>query len=188
MAKFDFGVVRPYMTAEQRLINQYANENEGTLPMLNYSHCKLNHYDTKTVASVVMRGLSLNGWTCKQTYQWWQDYRRHYATLYPGSCSSSVLCGPKVFERVWNTLAGLLPYHLPMITNSQWYYMNITDWEGRKRKWYFDRPNDASAVRYFLYHKNSDHDINEYHSLYAVTWDGQDFVNPKRISVSRKAA
>lgn len=188
MAKFNFGVVRPYMTAEQRMINQYANEYEGTLPMLSRPHIKLSHYDTKTVASVAMRGLSLNGWTCQQTYKWWQDYRRYYSQLYPGSCCPDVLCGPKVFQRVWNTLAEWLPYHLPKITNSRWYYMNITDWDGRRRKWYFDRPDDATAVHYFLHHKNSDHDINEYHSLYSVTWDGQNFVNPKRLSVSHKAA
>lgn len=188
MAKFNFGVIRPYMQEEQYIINQYANENEGTLPMLHHTHIKLNHHDTQTVASVVIRGISMNGWNCQQTYQWWQNYRRHYATIYPGSSSPNVLCGPKVFERVWNVIAGMLPFHQEKMNRSRWYYMNITDWEGRKRKWYFDRPNDSSAVAYFQHHKGTDFCYNEYHSLYSVTWDGQNFVTPKRLSVSHKAA
>lgn len=175
---FNFGVVRPYMIEEQRMINRYANENEGTLPMLGHAHFKLNHYDTRTVASVAMRGLSLNGWTCKETYQWWQAYRQHYHNLY-GSCSSEVLCGPKVFERVWNQLAEWLPFHQMRMTEMCWYYMTVTDWDGKKRKWYFDAANVETAVAHFYRMSKSDA-MTVYHNLYAVEWNGQEFVNAKR--------
>lgn len=176
---FNFGVVRPYMTEEQRMINRYANENEGTLPMLGHAHFKLNHYDTRTVASVAMRGLSLNGWTCKETYQWWQAYRQRYYNRYH-SCSPEVLCGPKVFERVWNQLAEWLPFHQMRMTEMRWYYMTATGWDGKRRKWYFDSANDETAVAHF-YKMQKDDILNEYHNLYAVEWNGQEFVNAKRL-------
>lgn len=186
MAKsnFKFGIIRPFMKDEQQMINRYANENENTLSMLNYPHIKLNSYETHTVASVAMRGLSLNGWTCEQTYKWWQDYRKHYSTLYPGSCSANVLCGPKIFARVWNQLKEWLPYHQDRMAERRWYYMNITDWEGKKRKWYFDSPNDESAVQYFYHHALNDYDLNGYHSLYAVEWNGQEFKNARKVAKS----
>lgn len=132
--KFNFGVIRPFLRDEQHLIRYYANEHENTLPMLSRSHYKLNHSDTMTVASVVLRGMILNGWTCQQTYAWWQDYRCHIADTW-GTCSRHVLCGPKIFQRVWTEIAQLLPAYQERMKEfpTQWFYMNIIDWTGTPR-------------------------------------------------------
>ncbi|GEM_PF-3720696 len=186
--KFNFGVIRPFLRDEQHLIRYYANEHENTLPMLSRSHYKLNHSDTMTVASVVLRGMILNGWTCQQTYAWWQDYRHYIADTW-GTCSRDVLCGPKIFQRAWTEIAQLLPAYQERMKEfpTQWFYMNIIDWTGTPRKWFFDSPDVASAVHYYNLHRRSDYFNQEYRSLYSVTWDGQKFINPRRVSLSKAA-
>ena len=58
--------------------------------------------------------------------------------------------------------------------------MTATDWDGKRRKWYFDSANDETAVAHF-YKMQKDDILNEYHNLYAVEWNGQEFVNAKRL-------
>ena len=187
MKNYDFGVVRPMTTEEQYICNYIANKHENTLPMLNHPYFKLNWNDTHIVAAVAMRGLSLNGWTCQQTYQWWCDYRRRYAEQYHSS-SPTPLCGPKIFQRIWNAVAEQLPFHQERMQREQWFYMNVIDWTGKLRRWYFTKWSVKDAIAYYNMHRRQDNINQEYRALFSVTWDGKQFTNPRRIALSKLAA